>query len=163
MTTTSWILLGVVGLIAYFIGNISPSTIMAKKQGLDIKKEGSGNAGTTNALRVMGKKAGAITCVVDILKGVVAVLIGSLIGAVLGSIIPFDVTGIDFSLTALFLTVFIEQWLSTKDHASALIGVAASVLSVVLFGADRFLLPAMAAILISLTVLRAVRKEAAHA
>lgn len=71
--------LGLVGVIAYFIGNISPSTIMAKRQGLDIKKEGSGNAGTTNALRVMGKKAGAITCIVDILKGVVAVLIGLLV------------------------------------------------------------------------------------
>lgn len=77
---TDVLLLGVLGLVAYFIGNISPSTIMAKKQGLDIKKEGSGNAGTTNALRVMGKKAGAITCIVDILKGVVAVLIGLLIG-----------------------------------------------------------------------------------
>lgn len=70
------LLLGALGVAAYFIGNISPSTIMAKKQGLDIKKEGSGNAGTTNALRVMGKKAGAITCIVDILKGVVAALIG---------------------------------------------------------------------------------------
>ncbi len=93
MTTTSWILLGVVGLIAYFIGNISPSTIMAKRQGLDIKKEGSGNAGTTNALRVMGKKAGAITCIVDILKGVVAVLIGLLIagnpGAYIGALCVF--------------------------------------------------------------------------
>jgi glycerol-3-phosphate acyltransferase PlsY len=72
------ILIGILGVVAYFIGNISPSTIMAKRQGLDIKKEGSGNAGTTNALRVMGKKAGAITCIVDILKGVVAVLIGML-------------------------------------------------------------------------------------
>ncbi|MDO4869408.1 MAG: glycerol-3-phosphate 1-O-acyltransferase PlsY [Bacillota bacterium] len=70
------IMLGIAGLIAYFIGNISPSTIMAKRQGIDIKKEGSGNAGTTNARRVMGKKAGAITCIVDILKGVVSVLIG---------------------------------------------------------------------------------------
>ncbi|MGX8774491.1 MAG: glycerol-3-phosphate 1-O-acyltransferase PlsY [Bacillota bacterium] len=76
-----FVYLGVLGLIAYFIGNISPSTIMAKRQGLDIKSEGSGNAGTTNALRVMGKKAGAITCVVDILKGVVAVLIGMLAAA----------------------------------------------------------------------------------
>ena len=75
----NYILLGVLGAVAYFIGNISPSTIMAKKQGLDIKSEGSGNAGTTNALRVMGKKAGAITCVVDILKGVVAVIIGMLV------------------------------------------------------------------------------------
>lgn len=88
---------------------------------------------------------------------------GSLVGALLGSIISFDATGIDFSLTALFLTVFIEQWLSTKDHASALIGVIASVLCVVVFGPANFLLPAMAAILISLTVLRAVRKEDAHA
>lgn len=73
------VLIAISGIIAYFLGNISPSTIMAKRQGLDIKKEGSGNAGTTNALRVMGKKAGAITCVVDILKGLVAVLIGLLL------------------------------------------------------------------------------------
>ena len=79
ITSTEFIWLGVLGVIAYFIGNISPSTIMAKRQGLDIKSEGSGNAGTTNALRVMGKKAGAITCIVDILKGVVAVLIGMLV------------------------------------------------------------------------------------
>ena len=71
-------ILGGLAVVAYFIGNISPSTIMARKQGIDIKSEGSGNAGTTNALRLMGKKAGAITCVVDILKGVVAVLIGTL-------------------------------------------------------------------------------------
>ena len=82
---TEIILLGVLGLAAYFIGNISPSTIMAKRQGLDIKKEGSGNAGTTNALRVMGKKAGAITCIVDILKGVVAVLIGMFAGGPLAA------------------------------------------------------------------------------
>lgn len=67
-------------IIAYFIGNISPSTMLAKARGLDIKKEGSGNAGTTNALRVMGKKAGIITLVVDILKGTCAVLLGTLIG-----------------------------------------------------------------------------------
>lgn len=80
----NFILLGAVGVIAYFIGNISPSTIMAKRRGLDIKKEGSGNAGTTNALRVMGKKAGAITCIVDILKGVAAVLIGMLAAGPVG-------------------------------------------------------------------------------
>ena len=85
---------------------------------------------------------------------------GSLIGALLGQIIPFSVEGIDFSLTALFVTVFLEQWLSTKDHASALIGVIASVACLVIFGADSFLIPSMAAILIALTILRAVRKEA---
>ena len=87
---------------------------------------------------------------------------GSLLGSVLGQVIPFDVTGIDFALTALFVTVFIEQWLSTKDHASAIIGVAASVACLLIFGADGFLIPAMASILLALTVLRLVRKEDAH-
>jgi len=67
-------------LIAYFLGNISPSTIIAKAHGIDIKKAGSGNAGTTNALRVLGKKAGALTLVIDVCKGVCAVLIGKFVG-----------------------------------------------------------------------------------
>ncbi len=66
-------------IVAYLLGNISPSTRMAKARGIDIKSEGSGNAGTTNALRVMGKKAGAVTLVVDVLKGAVAVLLGNLV------------------------------------------------------------------------------------
>lgn len=65
--------------LAYFLGNISPSTLLARAAGKDIKKEGSGNAGTTNALRVLGKKAAVITLVIDIGKGVVAVLAGGLI------------------------------------------------------------------------------------
>ena len=65
--------------IAYLLGNISPSTILAKMAGKDIKKAGSGNAGTTNALRVLGKKAALITLVIDIGKGVVAVLLGGII------------------------------------------------------------------------------------
>ena len=87
---------------------------------------------------------------------------GSLLGSLLGQVLPFDVTGIDFALTALFVTVFIEQWLSTKDHVSAIIGVAASVVCLLIFGADGFLLPAMASILAALTILRFVRKEGAH-
>ena len=66
--------------IAYFLGNISPSIILGKMAGVDIKKEGSGNAGTTNALRVLGKKAALITLVIDIGKGVLAVAAGNLIG-----------------------------------------------------------------------------------
>lgn len=65
---------------AYLIGNISPAIILGKLNGIDIKKEGSGNAGTTNALRVLGKKAAIITLAVDILKGVLAVKLGMLIG-----------------------------------------------------------------------------------
>ena len=55
---------------AYFIGNISPSILLGKAKGVDIKKEGSGNAGTTNALRVLGKKAAVITLIIDVCKGV---------------------------------------------------------------------------------------------
>ncbi len=65
--------------LAYLIGSISPSIMLAKARGIDIKKEGSGNAGTTNALRVMGKKAGVITLIVDVLKGTCAVLLGTFI------------------------------------------------------------------------------------
>ncbi len=72
-------------LIAYFIGNISPSTIIGRRSGIDIKQEGSGNAGTTNALRVLGKKAAVITLCVDVLKGVAAVLIGSFAAGSLGA------------------------------------------------------------------------------
>ena len=64
---------------AYLLGSISPSTILAKAQGVDIKKEGSGNAGATNTLRVLGKKAAIITLIVDIGKGVLAVSIAYLI------------------------------------------------------------------------------------
>lgn len=65
---------------AYFIGNISPAILISKAAGIDIRKEGSGNAGTTNMLRVMGKKAAAATLIIDILKGVAAVLIGRFVG-----------------------------------------------------------------------------------
>ena len=77
-------LLILAAIIAYFIGCISPSIMLARAKGIDIKKEGSGNAGTTNALRVMGKKAGVITLVIDILKGVIAVLLGGLIAGPAG-------------------------------------------------------------------------------
>ena len=71
---------------------------------------------------------------------------GTALGALVGAVIPFDTTGIDFSLTALFITVFTEQWLSGKDHRPALTGLGASAACLILFGPDRFLLPAMASI-----------------
>lgn len=79
------LILAAVYLAAYFLGNISPSTILARARGIDIKKEGSGNAGTTNALRVMGKKAAIITLAVDILKGVAAVMLGWLAAGQIGA------------------------------------------------------------------------------
>lgn len=84
---------------------------------------------------------------------------GSIIGVLLGMIIPFDVTGIDFSLTALFITIVVEQWLSTKDHASALIGFITSIISLLIFGSDNFLIPAMILITICLTGLKFIRER----
>ena len=83
---------------------------------------------------------------------------GSVLGSLVGQVLPFSVEGVDFALTALFVTVFLEQWLTTRDHVPAVIGVAASVLCVIVFGPGSFLIPAMALILASMAVLHMVRK-----
>ena len=75
-------------------------------------------------------------------------VIGSVLGAFMGSVVKFNSEGIDFALTALFLTVFIEQWLSTKKHAPAIIGVAITVICLVLFGKDNFLIPTIMGMLV---------------
>lgn len=69
----------IAGVAAYLIGNISPSILLGRAHGIDIRKEGSGNAGTTNVLRVLGKKAAAATLIIDILKGTVAVVLAGLV------------------------------------------------------------------------------------
>lgn len=66
--------------IAYFLGNISPAILIGRVMGVDIRSKGSGNAGTTNVLRVLGKKAALATLAIDIAKGVAAVLLGRYIG-----------------------------------------------------------------------------------
>lgn len=70
-------------------------------------------------------------------------IIGSVIGAIAGNIIKFNSAGIDFALTALFITIFIEQWLSDKRYMPAVTGVAVSVICLILFGSDMFLIPSM--------------------
>ena len=77
-------------------------------------------------------------------------IIGSVAGAVAGSLIQFNSQGIDFALTALFLTVFTDQWLSAKRHGPALIGLGASVLCLCVFGGEHFLIPAMLIIALAL-------------
>ncbi len=77
-------------------------------------------------------------------------VIGSVLGAVVGSFVKFNSEGIDFALTALFITVFIEQWLTAKRHAPAIIGVSVSVGCLLLFGEENFLIPAMLVMLILL-------------
>ena len=73
----------VIAVIAYLIGSINFSIIISKKMaGFDLREKGSGNAGSTNVLRTVGKKAAAITLICDILKGVVAVLLAKLIGVI---------------------------------------------------------------------------------
>ena len=79
---------------------------------------------------------------------------GSVCGSLLGSVIPFNTEGIDFALTALFVTVFVEQWISAGKHGPALAGLGASVLCLVIFGADNFLIPTMVLITVILTLMR---------
>ncbi len=74
----------IVAIVAYLLGSISFSVIISKKMaGFDVREKGSGNAGTTNVLRSVGKKAAVITLVCDVLKGVVAVLIALLAGVII--------------------------------------------------------------------------------
>ena len=82
---------------------------------------------------------------------------GTLIGSILGKVIPFSTRGIEFSMTALFIASFTEQWITSKNHVPAVIGILCTVLCLVLLGPDKFLIPAMFLITFVLTLIR--RKE----
>lgn len=73
-------------------------------------------------------------------------IVGCVLGAVAGYVLPIDFTGVSFVLTALFVTMFVEQWLTHKDHGPALIGVVCTAVCLALFGSEYFLIPSMAAI-----------------
>ena len=81
-------------------------------------------------------------------------IIGSVVGSLLGAVLPFSTQGIEFSMTALFVAAFTEQWLEARDHIPALIGLFSTLLCLLSFGRDRFLIPAMLLITFSLTLLR---------
>lgn len=81
-------------------------------------------------------------------------VIGCLLGGLIGSMITFDTTGIDFSMTALFITIAIDQWRDTKDHIPVLVGLFCSVISLFLFGADHFIIPALIGITVCLLLFR---------
>lgn len=81
-------------------------------------------------------------------------IVGSMAGGAVGTLLTFDTTGIDFALTALFLVIFTEQWLSAQRHIPALVGLGASVAALLLFGPDSMIIPAMAIICILLMALR---------
>mgnify|MGYP000969343771 CR=1 FL=1 len=86
-------------------------------------------------------------------------IIGSAIGAIAGTLIPFDTTGIDFAMTALFVVIFVEQWLTSRNHLPALTGIAASLICLLIFGSDNFILPSMICIMIILLSGRKVMEE----
>lgn len=73
---------------------------------------------------------------------------GATSGALLGYVIHFNTKGIDFVMTALFVVMFINQWEEAEDHKPALVGVVCSVICLILFGSDSFILPAMASIIL---------------
>ena len=79
---------------------------------------------------------------------------GATMGALLGYVIHFNTEGLDFVLTALFVVIFLEQWLKDKDHTSSILGIVLSLLCLIAFGADDFMIPSMIAIAGVLTLLR---------
>ena len=79
---------------------------------------------------------------------------GCVTGSILGSVLPFSTAGIEFSMTALFIASFTEQWLSSKDHIPALCGLFSSLFCLLLFGSEAFLIPSMLLITFVLTLLR---------
>lgn len=70
-------------------------------------------------------------------------IVGSVLGGILGQIIPFDLTGLDFCMTALFLIIFIDQWEKAEKHTLALTGLGIGVICLLIFGENRFMLPAL--------------------
>ena len=88
---------------------------------------------------------------------------GTLLGSLAGTILPVNFEGVEFALTALFVTIFVEQWLSTKNHGPAIVGVAVTALCLVVFGSNVFLIPSMVIIAGCLTMMRKTGKEDAHA
>lgn len=79
---------------------------------------------------------------------------GATIGGILGSFLNFDTNGISFVMTAMFVVIFMEQWLKEKKHTSAYIGIGASVICLLIFGADSFMVPTMISIVTILAILR---------
>lgn len=79
---------------------------------------------------------------------------GATLGAVFGSLISFNTEGLDFCMTAMFVVIFLEQWTKDKVHTPALLGLGLSLVCLILFGADSFMLPAMLSILLCLTAVR---------
>ncbi len=79
---------------------------------------------------------------------------GATIGGLVGSLLTFDTDGISFVMTAMFVVIFLEQWLKETNHTASLLGIGVSVLCLLLFGADSFMVPTMVAIIVLLLLLK---------
>lgn len=79
-------------------------------------------------------------------------MIGCVLGVVLGSAMKFNTTGIEFVMTALFITVFVDQWRDTKNHIPAISGILITLICLLIFGKESFLIPAMLLIVAALTL-----------
>ena len=83
---------------------------------------------------------------------------GGVVGNLLGTVLPFSTKGIEFSMTALFIASFTEQWLTSRGHTSAIVGIVSAVLCLIVFGTEHFLIPTMLIITLALMIMRK-RKE----
>lgn len=79
---------------------------------------------------------------------------GSTLGGIFGSFIHFNTEGLDFVMTAMFVVIFMEQWIKDKIHASQYVGIGVSLICLIIFGAGNFIIPAMIGILLILTAIR---------
>lgn len=86
-------------------------------------------------------------------------VLGSVLGSIIGTVVKFNTEGIEFALTALFLTIFVEQWLSNKKHFPAIIGLVVSVICLIIFGGENFLIPTMLIILLLLCLYKEEQKN----
>ncbi len=83
-------------------------------------------------------------------------IVGCTLGAFIGNTVSFNTKGIDFALTAVFVTIFIDQWMNYKNHTFAIIGVVSAVICLNIFGADNFLIPSMLLITFALSIVRRI-------
>lgn len=86
-------------------------------------------------------------------------VLGATLGGLFGSLIMFNTEGLDFVMTAMFVVIFLEQYLKDKNHLSSYIGLSVSLLMLIFFGADNFMIPAISGILVCLSVARKSMEE----
>lgn len=84
---------------------------------------------------------------------------GSVLGTLIGSALTINTAGIDFAMTALFVVIFVEQWLTSRDHVPALLGLGLTLLCLLIWGTEEFLIPAMILIIIVLSAREALRER----